>query len=252
MPSPHPDPREEWDREALFNDDYLHFYGRILDDTKTDAEAELVWDLLSLKSGEEVLDLACGHGRIANRLAGRGAVVTGLDATQMFLELAASDARARGVDVTYVHEDIRRLDFDERFDAVVSWFTAYGYFDDATNRDVLQRVFQALRPGGRFLVELNHKDGLLPHYLPSAVGRVGEDLLVDEYSYDPITGRSITRRTTIRDGERKETTYFVRMFSFTELRDWLLQAGFSSVQGYAGDGSNLTATSRRMILVATK
>jgi 2-polyprenyl-3-methyl-5-hydroxy-6-metoxy-1,4-benzoquinol methylase len=50
----------------------------------------------------EVLDLACGHGRIANRLTQRGARVTGLDATPLFLEQARRDAAARGVEVDYV------------------------------------------------------------------------------------------------------------------------------------------------------
>ena len=50
----------------------------------------------------EVLDLACGHGRIANRLAQRGAQVTGLDATPLFLEQARRDAAERGVEVDYV------------------------------------------------------------------------------------------------------------------------------------------------------
>jgi 2-polyprenyl-3-methyl-5-hydroxy-6-metoxy-1,4-benzoquinol methylase len=47
----------------------------------------------------EVLGLACGHGRIANRLAARGCRVTGLDATPLFLDLACRDATDRGVAV---------------------------------------------------------------------------------------------------------------------------------------------------------
>lgn len=43
----------------------------------------------------DVLDLACGHGRIANRLASRGARVVGLDATALFLSLAREKARER-------------------------------------------------------------------------------------------------------------------------------------------------------------
>jgi hypothetical protein len=46
--------------------------------------------------------------------------------------------------------------------------------------------------------------------------------------------------------------HLVRMFSYTELRSWLLEAGFREVAGFAGDGSGLTATSRRMILVAER
>jgi SAM-dependent methyltransferase len=101
-----------------------------------------------------VLDLACGHGRIANRLVARGAEVTGLDVTPRFLELAREDAAARGVEVEYVQRDMRSLPWTERFDRVVNWFTAFGYFDDG-NRKVLAEVARALRPGGRLAIELD-------------------------------------------------------------------------------------------------
>ena len=54
----------------VFNEDYLYFYGPDLEGV-SDAQAETVWRLLDLQPGMEVLDLACGHGRIANRLAHR-------------------------------------------------------------------------------------------------------------------------------------------------------------------------------------
>ena len=59
-------------------------------------------------------------------------------------------------------------------------------------------------------------------------------------------------RTIIRDGRVRRFQFFVRMFSFVELRDWLVHAGFRSVDGYANDGSPLTAHTMRMLLVATK
>jgi 2-polyprenyl-3-methyl-5-hydroxy-6-metoxy-1,4-benzoquinol methylase len=69
------------DAQGLFDQDYLYFYGELLGDERSDADTELLWRLLELRPGMEVLDLACGHGRIANRLAARGCRVTGLDAT---------------------------------------------------------------------------------------------------------------------------------------------------------------------------
>jgi SAM-dependent methyltransferase len=243
---------EDWPIDEVFDKDYLHFYEARLAEDTTDDDALLVWNLLGLRAGVTVLDLACGHGRIANRLAGMGARVTGLDATARFLGLARADARERGVHVDYVRGDMRWLPWSGRFDGVVSWFTSYGYFDDDQNRAVLAEVYQALRPGGRFLIELNHKDGLLPHWVPATVTEVGDGILIDQREFDPLTGRSNARRTIIRDGRVRHSFFFVRMFSFTELRDWLDDAGFPTVHGYAGDGFGLSAASRRMILLADK
>jgi SAM-dependent methyltransferase len=243
---------EEWPIDQLFDEDYLHFYAARLADDTTDEEASTVWSLLYLGDGTEVLDLACGHGRIANRLAAMGARLTGLDATPLFLDLGRADARRRGVNVDYVQGDMRSIPWTDRFDAVVSWFTAYGYFDDAQNRAVLAQVHQALRPRGRFLVELIHKDGLLAHWVPATVTEADDGILIDEREFDPLTGRANARRTIIRNGRVRRSSFFTRLFSFTELRDWLHDAGFHTVEGYAGDGTPLTATARRMILVAHK
>ena len=248
---------DEWAIEELFDQDYLQFSAARLTDEVSDADADLIWRLLELADPErtdtvEVLDLACGHGRIANRLAERGAKVVGLDATPLFLDIARADAAARHVDVEYVEADMRAMTWSDRFDVVVSWFTAFGYFDDDQNRAVLTAVHQSLRSGGRLLIELNHKDGLLPQWVPSSVVQTDDGILIDERVYDPLTGRADATRTIIRDGKVRQSSFFTRLFSFTELRDWLLQAGFQSVTGYDRDGRPLTSSSRRMILIAQK
>ena len=240
---------DQWPVEELFDEDYLRFFGPRLEES-ADAGAALAWDLAGLAGGSDVLDLACGHGRIANRLAARGARVTGLDAVPLFLDRARADAAARGVAVDYVNGDMRDLPWTGRFDAVVSWYTAYGYFDDDQNRAVLAGVHRALRPGGRFVVEHVHRDGLLPHWVPSTVIEDAGGMLVDQRTFDPLTGVSHGRWTIVRDGAVRHAGFSVRLFGFTELRAWLLAAGFRRVDGHAGDGGALTLESRRMILVA--
>jgi len=153
-----------FDTEDVFDADYLYFFAEALEERAL-ADAELIWRLLDIEPGMEVLDLACGHGRIANRLAGLGARVTGLDPTAVFLERARSDAAALGVEVEYVEGDMRELPWEESFDRVVSWFTSFGYFDDETNRAVLGGIHAALRPGGALLIECNNPDDARPSAL---------------------------------------------------------------------------------------
>ena len=241
-----------FDTEGLFDDDYLYFYAtRDPGGGLSDAETDLIWRLLSLEPGMAVLDLACGHGRIANRLAARGAVVAGLDVTPRFLELARDDAAARGVEVEYVQGDMRELPWTERFDRVVNWFTAFGYFDDTGNRRVLAEVARALRPGGRVAIELNNYPAIMRTYLPSTVVERDGNLMIDRHRFDPLTGRNLVERTIIRDSLVRRTHFEVRMFTYPELRDWLLEAGFAAVAGYGEDGEPLTAQHRRLIAIAS-
>jgi SAM-dependent methyltransferase len=236
----------------VFGEDYLYFYEEWLDDELSDAQAELVWESLHLQPGDEVLDVPCGHGRIANRLAQRGARVTGLDADALFLEHARADAAARGVEVDYVEADMRELPWDGRFDAALNWFTSFGYFDDEGNRTWLETVRRTLKPGGRLAIDVHSRDVFMRNRVPASVYERDGDVVVDSHSFDVETGREETERWMVRDGKVRKTGYSVRFYTYTELRDLLLEVGFASVEGIGHDRKPLTLESRRMIVIATR
>ena len=238
-----------FDFAEVFDEDYLYFYEPFVDDA-SDEQVPLIWELFELEPGMELLDLACGHGRIANRLAERGVRVTGLDATPLFLRLAREDAARRGVDVEYVEGDMRELPWEARFDRVLSWFTSFGYFGDDDNRRVLREAHRALRPGGRLLIENNNLPVVLKTWEDEHVNERDGDRMIDRATFDPLTSRALTTRTVERSGRTRTFQYEVRGFLFTELRDWLLRAGFSFVEGYGSDRRPLSLDSRRMITIA--
>jgi SAM-dependent methyltransferase len=255
-----------FDAAPMYDEDYLYFFaapsglseaavhGPNLPGTGItgEAAAELAWRLLDLQPGLSVLDLACGHGDLANRLAARGCLVTGLDSSAVFLDRARADAAAAGVTADYVLGDMRQLPWAGRFDRIASWSTAFGYFDDTTNRAVLDGIVRALRPGGRLAMDLDNLTSFLASYCPSRVAMTREngDMLVDRYHLDALTGRFEAERTVIRGGRTRRVNFVKRLFSFPELRDWLLAAGFATVTGYGEDGRPLTADHKRMTVVA--
>jgi hypothetical protein len=90
-----------------------------------------------------------------------------------------------------------------------------------------------------------------PHYLqPAFVVERDGDLFIDRNRLEPLTGRIVTERLIVRGGRMRRVPFFVRLFAFTELRDWLLQAGFAAVDGYGEDGAPLSPASRRLVAAA--
>jgi SAM-dependent methyltransferase len=255
-----------FDAAAMYDEDYLYFFaasaglseiavhGPVVPgaDSPAEAVADLTWRLLDLRPGMSVLDLACGHGDLANLLAARGGRVTGLDSSAVFLDRARADAAAMGVSVEYVAGDMRQIPWTGRFDRVINWSTAFGYFDDTANRAVLTGIARALRPGGRLAMDLDNLTRFLASYCPSRVvaARDNGDMLVDRYHLDALTGRFEAERTVIRSGRTRRVNFVKRLFGFPELRDWLLAAGFTAVSGYGEDGQPLTADHKRMVVVA--
>ena len=73
-------------------DDYMYFYSDYLTAERSDTETAQVLHLLQMEHPMRVLDLACGFGRIANRLALLGHRVTGVEYQPGFLEIAQAEA----------------------------------------------------------------------------------------------------------------------------------------------------------------
>ncbi len=221
--------------DEFFDRDYLAFYAAELNDDTNDDEAHTIAELLQLQPGLRILDLPCGHGRIARRLAAMGATITGIDRSQLFLEHARADADRHGVAVDYREGDMRTLSVDGEFDVVLNWFTSFGYDDDDTLRTQLTRMHRALVPGGRLLLEtinLHQRD---------------------RYYYDPHDGRLHARRFITRSGQATRTIpWQLRLFPLTELKTWLREAGFANVQAFSGGGEVFRCDSERLIVVAQR
>jgi SAM-dependent methyltransferase len=235
----------------IFDDDYLHFYSEILGEERSDADAETVTQLLSLRRGTRVLDVPCGEGRIAGRLAREGCEVVGVDSSERFLALA----RERYPEVRFVAGDMRKLDYESEFDAVVNWFTSFGYFDPATNDSMLAAFARALRPGGRLLLELHNPDRLaraveLGGGSAAMVTERDGDLMVDRVSYDPAEGRSRTERWIVRNGAIRKLEFSLEQVPAPQLAVRLRQAGFDEVQLLGKGGAPFDTEGPRLIAVA--
>lgn len=216
--------RAELRHRGLFDEGCLHFYAGALGDERSDADTELLRRLLELQPGMEVLDLACGHGRIANRLAARGCRVTGLDATPLFLDLACRDATDRGVAVEYVQGDAHAA-LDRPLRPGHQLVHRLRLLQRRRQPPGPGRGPRALKPGGRLALEVQHRDWIVGALQPSVVVERDGDLLVDRNRFELLTGRIVSERMIVRGGRVRRVRFFVRLFGFTELRDWLLAAG---------------------------
>ncbi|MGD8240358.1 MAG: methyltransferase domain-containing protein [Armatimonadota bacterium] len=248
--------QEPW-YETFFTDDYLeHWIGGGIDRERTKRETDFVVEVLGLAPGMRVLDLCCGQGRHAVELARRGCRVVGVDLSAPLLEAAERAVQEAGVQVEYVHSDMREIAFDSEFDAAINMFTAFGYFDsDEEDLMVLQAVAGALRPGGKLLIDLLNRDWLMGAYEPRRWRETTPGwFLFEERQWDPRTGRNTTHATIVGpNGERRGYDVGLRMYTYTELAGLMSQAGLAPTAAYGSfDRGELARESRRMIVVAQK
>ena len=114
----------------------------------TEQEVGFLVDTLDLEPGARLLDVGCGPGRHALAFAARGIDVVGVDISDAFITLAATDAPPNA---RFTVGDARDLAYDGEFDAVVSLCQGAFGLPAAPGDDeaVLDGMARALRPGGR-------------------------------------------------------------------------------------------------------
>jgi SAM-dependent methyltransferase len=244
----------EFDFNAVFDvDDYLYFYGDQLTDQRTDVEVGALVRLLELDSPKKILDLACGFGRHTNRLAALGHSMTGIDLMSGFLEIARKDAIIREVQVKYELGDMRHINFNDEFDRVMLLFTAFGYFDDAENLQVLINTRKALKAGGLLIFDTLNRDVVLKDMQPYSVVEKEGNMMIDRLSFDGISGRFYNKRVVFRDGVRKDKPFFVRHYNPNEMMALINQAGMELYHIYGGwDGKEFSSDSHRMVVLAQR
>lgn len=103
-----------------------------------------VVELLDPQPGERILDLGCGDGALTEKLVNLGCQVVGVDASPQQIEAA----RRRGLTAQVV--DGHQLTFKQEFDAVFSNAALHWM---KRSQEVIAGVWQALKPGGRFVGE---------------------------------------------------------------------------------------------------
>jgi SAM-dependent methyltransferase len=245
---------EEFDFDAVFDvDDYLYFYGETLTDERANAEVSALVSLLNAHQPMRILDLACGFGRHTNRLAALGYSMTGVDLSAGFLQIARQQAARMDVQVDYQQADMREIAFEDEFDWVMLLFTAFGYFPDAENLQVLVNVSRALKKGGQLVFDTLNRDAIAKDFHPAFVIEKEGNLMIDRLSFDSLEGRFYDKRIVIRDGVRKDKPYFVRLYNSNEIKDLLSSAGMLLENVYGSfDRKEFKMDSHRMVVVARK
>ncbi len=241
--------------EEIFDDDYLRTLP-FLTARQTEREAAFIAESLAVSPGGTLLDLACGYGRHAMELAGKGYQVTGLDLSLPLLIRAADAARRSGLTVNFSHGDMREMTNEDEFDGAYCTFTSYGYFDDDTNRKVAANLARAIKPGGRLLIDVVNRDYLVRD-LPTRVWWQGEGCVVlEEVDFNYFSSRLQVQRSIIfEDGRQAEQEISIRAYSLHEIGKVLHHAGFRVTEisgGLALRGKFFGASSRQLIVLAEK
>ena len=242
--------------ETFFREPWLDGFLLQIPDEHTATEVGFVVRALALPEGSRVLDLCCGIGRHSRALARLGFRVWGLDLSEPSLEIAKSKAVGAGLDIEYIHSDMRSIPFHGDLDAVVNMYSSFGFLEtEGEDERVVREIAGALKPGGRFFLDMSNPLWLFRHYHPQVWAELPDGtVLLEKQTYEVRSGRVVASWRLIRpDGHSDDIHFSMRAYTLPELVNMLHRCGLEPVDVWGGfDGSPYGLDSMRLMLLAEK
>lgn len=225
----------EW--HETFFDALAHDVWRALVPAATsDDEADFLGRALALGARPQratLLDVPCGDGRLAVRMARLGHRVVGVDISLTAVQRLNGEAAAQGVPVEARLEDMSRLGRvldDTRFDGAWCMGNSFGYLDPAATSAFVAGVAGVLKPGGRFVIDAAMAaESVLPHLGHGGRYVAGDVVLTTVDRYDAPNSAIVTTMTLERGGERSQRVVRHRVMTCREIAALLDHAGFDVV-----------------------
>ena len=188
---------------------------------------------------DSVLDLACGTGSLSVLLAKSGFSVLGVDRSEEMLTVAAEKAMELEENQPFfVAQPMQRLRIPEPVDACVCALDSINYVTKPQDvQKAFRRVYEALRPGGLFVFDIN-----TPYKLESLDGQMFLDETEDSYCvwravYDKRHdlcryGMDLFQRQNDDTWQRSFEEHVERAYPPQVLAGWLAEAGFAQVEQF--------------------
>ncbi|MCL2355780.1 MAG: class I SAM-dependent methyltransferase [Defluviitaleaceae bacterium] len=194
-----------------------------------------------------VLDLACGTGNIAIRLAKAGYDLIGADASGDML--AEASRKAENLQILFLAQDMRKLNLYGTIDAAVCVCDGLNYLlSEADLLATFKRVRLFLNPGGIFIFDMNTEAKFENMGNKIFEGDGGGEKYEWQNNYNPKTKINECRVIFFNDdsgneprNEPFEEIHRQRAFSAEIVQQLLTEAGFASAEIFDGYSKNAPA-----------
>ena len=221
---------------------------------------DMIIQVLDLKPGDRVLDLACGSGDHARRLARRDLDVLGVDIAPSLVAHCREAAAGDGLPTARFEQgDMRELAYEGVFDALLLLSGSFGFFDEATNQDVLARMARALKAGGQVLVDVFDPAEMVVRPPQRSWSQYGGGYGLRTTWWEPETCTYVSEfRFVDADGVLNTAAQpeRIRVYSLPEWREILTGAGLSLTHALADTKLPLVPYDRdhygNLVIVARK
>jgi len=207
-----------------------------------DQQVEWIFSSVLGSRGARVLDLACGPGLYAYRLARKDCAYVGIDFSPASIRHAKEIAAAEHLSCTFLHADVRDGLFGEDFDLVMMIYGQFNVFQRDQGLEILKKAHKALKRGGALLLEVQTLEQIQkggeegPSWYSAQSGLFSAEphLVLQENFWDAGVRASTIRFSIIDAKTSGVSTYALSNEAYTEheIEDALVSVGFNNIERF--------------------
>jgi ubiquinone/menaquinone biosynthesis C-methylase UbiE len=248
---------------AMTYESFAYWYDLLMEEAPYDAWQSFVQRKLQQygrRGATRILDIGCGTGELAVRLAKAGFVVAGVDLSENMLSIAQAKAEAQQVTVEFFQQNMTELRGFSDFDCATIFCDSLNYLlEEKEVQQTFSCVYELLRKDGLLLFDV-HSPYKMDRVFRDAVFTSNDEEISYIWSCYPLSfPHSVEHELTffVRGGdgkyERYDEWHQQRTYEMIQYQQWLTEAGFTVLEITADFTDEApTEMSERIFFVAQK
>ncbi len=203
----------------------------------------------SFFSHRRILDVACGTGILALKLAQQGFSVVGIDNSPQMIALAQAKVKPE-LSLFFKVQDMKELNTKEPFDLIFCTFDSINYLlSEGDVAHFLARVNSALKSSGFFMFDSVTEVLCNKHYREHR-RKVGGVRFLEKFGYYPRRKIAIT---TFQFEDGSEELHLQKPYGLRELAPLLYNSGFIICDKFSSpEGESYRSGSERLVCITRK
>ncbi|MBA2873552.1 class I SAM-dependent DNA methyltransferase [Thermaerobacillus caldiproteolyticus] len=186
---------------------------------------------------KRLLDVGCGTGELAIRLAKDGFDVTGVDLSENMLAVAQAKAEKQHISVQFFQQNMTELEGFSPFDCAMIFCDSLNYLQHEMEvQQTFSRIYELLHEGGLLLFDV-HSTYKMDHIFQDATFTSNDEEISYIWTCYPLEEEhSVEHELTFfvreKNGkyERYDEVHVQRTYDVEQYKQWLVSAGFTVLE----------------------
>lgn len=191
------------------------------------------------KKAENILDLCCGTGQLANYFLRKGYSVCGIDISESMLKYAIklnSDYIENG-QADFLVGDASNFKLDEEFSVVFSTYDALNHLESEEHLKMcFKSVYNVTEENGLFIFDLNTRKGLSRYDGSLSLSNDEKQFNMSQSFYDPSRNKAMTKYSGFVKTKKEpyylkyEETIYNTIFEMNQVKSLLVKTGWKDIR----------------------